>query len=97
MATVKVNGNLISDAAIVAIYIDSDGRLIAATKLNELVNITSNDIVTGGAVALRNSNEKYLECNLEVSLKPAENELSPQTVSTLRVCYDRLGNRIPCP
>jgi len=97
MATLKVNGVTVSTDAIVGIYIDKYGRIIASTNFlaDVIVDIPNNHI--GATPGTRNG--KGFECDITVAEAEAvgsEPPVQPRTISALKICYTQAGLPYRC-
>ena len=97
MTTLNGNNGFTVNDVIVGIFINKNGEIAAAAKLNETLQIGDNQL--GGGTQTRGPNDDYIECEVKVTLQsPSVNStLHAQEFHILRTCYDRLGNRVPCP
>jgi hypothetical protein len=92
-ATLKINDTSISTNAIVAIYIDSDGKIIASTNLDGTITISNNHI---GTPPDPPSNLPHLEVDIKVAMVGVGSSVQPLTISVLKTCYTHTGRPYTC-
>ena len=82
--------------AVVAIYINKDGKVVASEQIEGSRSIVENQLESLPAPS---DATEIIECEVTVGFKVLNGDCGARTANymAMRICYDRFGRRVPCP